>query len=136
MLRFPEGMRDRIAEAAKAAGRSMNAEIVARLKATFDETIVTTVEARAHPISDARFEFNADEIAQKVVEKLEGRKNASSNKVILSGDGRYAPLPSSLDYYYSVIQRMNMPVSSIPPRGNAPYGPKKSRNAKKPLPKS
>lgn len=35
MLRFPQGMRDRIADVAKAAGRSMNAEIVARLESTF-----------------------------------------------------------------------------------------------------
>jgi hypothetical protein len=31
IVRFPDGMRDRIAEAAKASGRSMNAEIVYRL---------------------------------------------------------------------------------------------------------
>lgn len=31
VVRFPEGMRDEIAVAAKANGRSMNAEIVARL---------------------------------------------------------------------------------------------------------
>lgn len=31
MLRLPEGMRDKIAEAAKANGRSMNSEIIARL---------------------------------------------------------------------------------------------------------
>lgn len=36
MLRVPDGMRDRIAEVAKANGRSMNAEIVARLQASFD----------------------------------------------------------------------------------------------------
>lgn len=35
VVRFPDGMRDRIAEAAKVAGRSMNAEIVARLQSTF-----------------------------------------------------------------------------------------------------
>lgn len=34
-LRLPDGMRDRIAEAAKASGRSMNAEIVARLESSF-----------------------------------------------------------------------------------------------------
>lgn len=32
MLRFPDGVRDRIAEAAKANNRSMNAEIVARIE--------------------------------------------------------------------------------------------------------
>ena len=35
IIRFPEGMRDRIAEAAKANRRSMNAEIVARLDESF-----------------------------------------------------------------------------------------------------
>lgn len=36
MLRFPDGMRDRIREAAEGNKRSMNAEIVARLEQTFD----------------------------------------------------------------------------------------------------
>lgn len=35
MLRFPDGMRDRIREAAAENGRSMNAEIISRLDATF-----------------------------------------------------------------------------------------------------
>jgi len=35
MLRFPDGMRDRIADAAKANNRTMNAEIVARLEVSF-----------------------------------------------------------------------------------------------------
>jgi len=36
MLRMPDGMRDRIANAAKANGRSMNSEIVARLEGSFE----------------------------------------------------------------------------------------------------
>ena len=36
IVRFPAGMRDRIAEAAKAHNRSMNAEIVARLSGSFE----------------------------------------------------------------------------------------------------
>lgn len=36
VVRFPGGMRDRIAESAKASGRSMNAEIVARLEQSFE----------------------------------------------------------------------------------------------------
>lgn len=36
IVRFPDGMRDRIAEAAKVNNRSMNAEIVARLEASFN----------------------------------------------------------------------------------------------------
>lgn len=36
IIRFPDGMRDRIKEAAEANNRSMNAEIVARLEGSFD----------------------------------------------------------------------------------------------------
>jgi predicted DNA-binding protein len=36
-LRLPDGMRERIADAAKENGRSMNSEIIARLEASFDE---------------------------------------------------------------------------------------------------
>tara|TARA_R100001230_G_C5688124_1_gene199030 strand:+ start:1362 stop:1721 length:360 start_codon:yes stop_codon:yes gene_type:complete len=36
MLRLPDGMRDKLKEAAMAAGRSMNAEIAHRLEASFD----------------------------------------------------------------------------------------------------
>lgn len=37
VVRFPDGMRDRLKEAAHANGRSMNAEIIARLQKTFDQ---------------------------------------------------------------------------------------------------
>lgn len=36
VVRFPDGMRDRIAEVAKANNRSMNAEIIARLQESLD----------------------------------------------------------------------------------------------------
>ena len=39
IVRFPDGMRDRIAEAAKANNRSMNSEIIARLEASFESRI-------------------------------------------------------------------------------------------------
>ena len=48
IVRFPEGMRDRIAEAARANGRSMNAEIVARLESTFKEHDTMLEMARLH----------------------------------------------------------------------------------------
>lgn len=37
IVRFPEGMRDQVARAAEKNGRSMNAEIVARIARTFDQ---------------------------------------------------------------------------------------------------
>jgi len=36
MLRLPDGMRERIGESARESGRSMNAEIVARLQASYE----------------------------------------------------------------------------------------------------
>lgn len=36
VVRFPDGMRDRIREAAERSGRSMNAEIIHRLQSTLD----------------------------------------------------------------------------------------------------
>lgn len=38
VVRFPDGMRDRIRSAAEANNRSMNAEIIARLEKSFAET--------------------------------------------------------------------------------------------------
>lgn len=46
MLRFPDGMRDRIAEAAKSNNRSMNAEIVARLEGSFTPSEEAVAEVR------------------------------------------------------------------------------------------
>jgi hypothetical protein len=37
ILRFPDGMRDLIAEAATANNRSMNAEVVSRLQSSFEK---------------------------------------------------------------------------------------------------
>ena len=44
LVRLPDGMRDRIAEAAKASGRSMNAEIIARLAYSFDAPREESIE--------------------------------------------------------------------------------------------
>lgn len=62
ILRFPDGMRDRIAEEAKKNNRSMNAEIVARIQASFEkqgtrlEDIPASIEvseyAEKHGISE------------------------------------------------------------------------------------
>lgn len=80
IVRFPDGMRDRIAEAAKANNRSMNAEIVARLQSTFYDPCfpvgsfynpsrdgVGLIDQDDTPASTAP---TADEIAQKVLDKL------------------------------------------------------------------
>lgn len=55
VVRFPDGMRDRIAEAAKANNRTMNAEIVARLEASFEPKAEVAwslrVDARANNVA-------------------------------------------------------------------------------------
>lgn len=58
MLRLPDGMRDQIATAAKAGGRSMNSEIVARLQDSFASappspypTITVELDSTGYPIS-------------------------------------------------------------------------------------
>lgn len=45
MLRFPEGMREKVRAAAEQSGRSMNSEIIARLEETF-------LEAPAHELHE------------------------------------------------------------------------------------
>jgi ubiquinone biosynthesis protein UbiJ len=51
LIRFTDDMRARLAEAAEQNRRSMNAEILARLRSTFDE--VTPVEARVAALEKA-----------------------------------------------------------------------------------
>lgn len=134
LVRMPDGMRDRLKEAAKTNNRTMNAEIVARLQATFDETVVTTVEARAKAVDGEHFEFNADAIADKVMERLEGKASSSPNKVIIVGNlGRD---PEERAFSKEVFQRYmdalnGYPLPDMKPRGNEPYGPKKSSNARR-----
>lgn len=62
IIRLPEGMRDRIAEAARANNRSMNAEIVARLQSTF--------EAKPAPQDVDAF---VDQLADKLAKRLKGK---------------------------------------------------------------
>lgn len=47
VVRFPDGMREKIRVAAEANNRSMNAEIIARLQQTFDEGDPTDEDSRS-----------------------------------------------------------------------------------------
>lgn len=64
IVRLPSGMRERIAEAAKANNRSMNAEIVARIQHSF------AVEAQGGPPDMDAF---ADQLAEKLAKRLKGK---------------------------------------------------------------
>jgi plasmid stability protein len=65
IIRFPDGMRDRIAALAKANGRSMNAEIISMIEASFRRTERPTDE---EPKSDLAHEIRE---LRGVIEKLQ-----------------------------------------------------------------
>lgn len=67
MVRLPEGMREKIAEAAKAGNRTMNSEVVARLEATFAQGLVTL---------DSGFDLPSLAHGEERWEKLEARLSA------------------------------------------------------------
>ncbi|MDP3627110.1 MAG: Arc family DNA-binding protein [Hydrogenophaga sp.] len=77
VVRFPEGMRDRIAEAAKAAGRSMNAEIVQRLEQSFERAHAAHVQAGGAELEPtvklaiSGLEFTKDMLARLLAGVLE-----------------------------------------------------------------
>lgn len=50
ILRFPDGMREQIAAAAKANNRSMNAEIIARLQSSFEQEVANANQAEGYTI--------------------------------------------------------------------------------------
>ncbi len=136
-FRIPAELRDKLEAAAQANKRSLTGELIARLEATFDETVVTTVEAKVRPGSEEkRFEFNADEIADKVVQRLElmAREKTSEERVIIpkQSDLEQRMKETYLQYAAAVL-RQGVPELK-PPRGNDPYGPKKSPNSRKPNP--
>jgi|SRR5208282_5575356 len=58
IIRFPDGMRDRIAALAKANGRSMNAEVISMIEASFRRVQRPTDEEQksdlAHEIRELR----------------------------------------------------------------------------------
>lgn len=62
IIRLPEGMRERIAEAAKANQRSMNAEIVARLQVSFEV-----------PGGPPDLDAFADQLAEKLAKRLRAK---------------------------------------------------------------
>lgn len=80
IVRFPDGMRARIAEAAKANNRSMNSEIVSRLEASFDDA--PSDRAGAGPAPSAGEEAILRELAalRKEVKKLAGSPGLAGKK--------------------------------------------------------
>jgi plasmid stability protein len=65
IIRFPDGMRDRIAVLAKANGRSMNAEVISMIEASFRKAERPTDEERKADLAQEIRELRG------VIEKLQ-----------------------------------------------------------------
>ena len=143
-LRIPRDLHRQLEVEALRTSKSLNAEIVGRLRASFDETVVTTVQPLYRPgPEEVGVAFDADQIADKVIERLQrlnpqrtdDRPMAGVNKIILGG--RVAPdtgrsdygSTSYLSYALRLMERSSTPVTKKP--DNTPHGPKSSPNAKK-----
>lgn len=100
MLRFPDGMRDAIAERAKQNGRSMNSEIVQILDdalsgetLNMDAEFLTVFSQVTHAKHETIEEFDAinekvDWLVSKLMEKIE--KESANVRVLLKAKQKHA----------------------------------------------
>lgn len=74
IVRFPDGMRDRIKDEAAKNGRSMNAEIVARLEDSFDTEEVLPLASGALDSLEDSIRQNREmlEASKGIVQELKG----------------------------------------------------------------
>lgn len=79
-LRLPQELKDLVEEAAKRTGRSMNAEVVARLQTTFEAPLLGRMSAATDPaleceepvsIYDIKMSADAVERIEKRLERIE-----------------------------------------------------------------
>lgn len=80
IVRFPDGMRDRLAEAARANGRSMNAEIVARLEQSFAKPVPALRSMFEDSASD-HFDQMLGKISESALEELERAAQAMAREM-------------------------------------------------------
>lgn len=94
MVRFPAGMRDRIAQAAQANGRSMNSEIVARLQRslsgpTIDDPLLTESDLALMKEIHARSQRTLYDISAQA-ERITSAVETLLSKAMVMPDGRPA----------------------------------------------
>lgn len=88
IVRFPDGMRDRIAEIAKENGRSMNAEIVARLEESLAKESELTQESIAALLQqqEERLKHWMTGNVLGVLHRLDGAETPAATQEGFSGD--------------------------------------------------
>ena len=74
VVRFPDGMRDKITETAKVNNRSMNAEIVARLQSSFEGA--------------AGFPFAIEQAIEHEQEERGGTRDEALTRLVLAGQAQ------------------------------------------------
>lgn len=90
MLRLPPGMRDEIAREADKKGRSMNAEIVDRLKFSFEQTLTTEgmlqvtkrLEAASKTLEGLFYEVQDVQLESFMADQRASGKNLSRSEAI------------------------------------------------------
>lgn len=87
VVRFPDGMRDKIANAAKANNRSMNAEIVARLDDSFQVAARTDEQAFQEGFDSASLRIEVARLREQLhaerMQKFEDRASADATGRLL-----------------------------------------------------
>jgi len=90
LIRLPDGMRQRIAEAARANGRSMTAEVVIRIAASLDMEPPELAPGEVPTSPTARHALALSEQNGKAIKALEARLAALERQVAENAKGRKA----------------------------------------------
>ncbi|WP_211097475.1 Arc family DNA-binding protein [Burkholderia sp. LS-044] len=118
MLRFPDGMRDRIAESAKKNGRSMNAEIVSRLDVSLNSSadIVSQKLLREIRLYEEKHGINFGEAIERLL--YAGLQPDAPSVVVLHVDSalEISKLASFLDLIVKKTPKGSV-VAVEPPEG-------------------
>lgn len=103
MLRFPDGMRDRIRIEAEKNGRSMNAEIVSRLEASFDtERELSGLVAKLEGFRDKPQAFN---------DGMDATRSLAEDNASLQAEMESAKRDSGLSRLYVLLDSSGYPQS-------------------------
>lgn len=81
VLRLPEGMREQIAEVATANHRSMNSELVSRLKASLDEDDSSSVST---PVDSPEITAHERELLKHFRQLAKRQKNAVLELIVVN----------------------------------------------------